>query len=304
MKLAQLEYFVAALEKGSFAAAGQELYITPQAVSHAVSELEDEVGSQLFYKSNNGIAPTPFGIAAGIKAREILRNVEELKRLSLLLDAQYIETGTLSVAIGHSSFRGSVIPRESINEFRKRYPSVALNVFLNSSGDCLSAVENGVVDTAIVLGDVELSSCSCMKLTNIEPKLLVSESHPFATKTNVGIAELLNIKVALPRDIRFVYPGLRELSARLDASPHFVQLGLSVEAHRDFVFEQQGAVLISPFMEKVCDVYPECVTLPVTGWEAFSVPIYFVSHSEAASSSRLLFGFLLEWFHEWDANRN
>lgn len=53
MRFEQLEYLIAIDEMGSFNAAAQKLYITQQALSISMRQLEDELGKILFIKKNN-----------------------------------------------------------------------------------------------------------------------------------------------------------------------------------------------------------------------------------------------------------
>lgn len=61
MTLQNLKYVVAVAEHGSFSAAAKALYISQSTLSSAIKELEAELGTQLFLRSNRGIQPTPDG---------------------------------------------------------------------------------------------------------------------------------------------------------------------------------------------------------------------------------------------------
>ncbi len=68
-----LRAFEAAARTGSFAAAAEELSVSPAAVGQLVRSLEEQVGRQLFHRINRGITPTEAGL-------------EILPRLSLAFD--------------------------------------------------------------------------------------------------------------------------------------------------------------------------------------------------------------------------
>ncbi|MFD0327460.1 LysR family transcriptional regulator [Streptacidiphilus monticola] len=68
--LAQLRYFVVAAEAGSMTAAAERLLIAQSAVSTAVSNLEHELGVQLFIRrKGKGLAVTPAGDRLLLQAR-------------------------------------------------------------------------------------------------------------------------------------------------------------------------------------------------------------------------------------------
>ena len=54
IKLNQLEMLVAAVDTGSFSAAGTELGCTQSRISHGIAELERRVGAKLLVRSRSG----------------------------------------------------------------------------------------------------------------------------------------------------------------------------------------------------------------------------------------------------------
>lgn len=61
MRFEQLEYLIAIAETGSFRAAAQKLYITQQAISSSMKQLEEELGQELFIKESNKTRLTTYG---------------------------------------------------------------------------------------------------------------------------------------------------------------------------------------------------------------------------------------------------
>ena len=56
MRFEQLEYLIAVAESGSFSAAAQKLYVTQQAISISMKQLEEELGRPLFIKESNKLS--------------------------------------------------------------------------------------------------------------------------------------------------------------------------------------------------------------------------------------------------------
>ena len=61
MRFEQLECLLAVEETGSFVAAAQKLFLTQQAVSVSMKQLEQETGQQLFVKRKNKTTLTYHG---------------------------------------------------------------------------------------------------------------------------------------------------------------------------------------------------------------------------------------------------
>lgn len=88
MKLDQLRMFVAVADHGSFSAAAAELGCTQSRISHAIAELEGELGVSLLVRGRTGSAPTEAGRRVLAKARQMLRLESGLR------DAAQADAGT------------------------------------------------------------------------------------------------------------------------------------------------------------------------------------------------------------------
>lgn len=73
MKLSQLKMLVAVAEHGGFSAAAAELGCTQSRISHAIAELEGELGTALLLRTPGGSLPTEAGRRVLAKARQMLR---------------------------------------------------------------------------------------------------------------------------------------------------------------------------------------------------------------------------------------
>lgn len=72
MRLSQLKMFAAVADHGSFSAAAAELGCTQSRISHAIAELERDLGVPLLLRSRAGSVPTAAGARVLAKARQII----------------------------------------------------------------------------------------------------------------------------------------------------------------------------------------------------------------------------------------
>ena len=72
MRFEQLECLLAVEETGSFVGAAQKLFLTQQAVSMSMKQLEQEIGQTILIRENKKIFFTPFGEEVVAFARSIL----------------------------------------------------------------------------------------------------------------------------------------------------------------------------------------------------------------------------------------
>jgi DNA-binding transcriptional LysR family regulator len=73
MKLNQFRMLVAVADSGSFSAAAAQLDCTQSRISHAIGELERDLGVRLLIRTREGSAPTDVGRRVLEKARQMLR---------------------------------------------------------------------------------------------------------------------------------------------------------------------------------------------------------------------------------------
>jgi DNA-binding transcriptional LysR family regulator len=77
--LAQLTYFAAVAEAGSFTAAARNLSVRQPTVSAAVAEFEAFVGTTVFQRSRAGVELTPAGRDLLVRVRSVLSALDDVK---------------------------------------------------------------------------------------------------------------------------------------------------------------------------------------------------------------------------------
>ena len=80
MEIKQLRAFLAVASAQRFLGAADSLYVTRQAVSKTVTQLESELGIKLFVRSQNGAALTPAGAHFYPQARTLVADFDRLER--------------------------------------------------------------------------------------------------------------------------------------------------------------------------------------------------------------------------------
>ena len=72
MTLTQLRYIIAIADTGSMIEAAKSLFISQPSLSLAVKELEKEIGTRLFKRSNRGVSVTQEGMEFLSYARQVV----------------------------------------------------------------------------------------------------------------------------------------------------------------------------------------------------------------------------------------
>ena len=84
MTLSQLRYAITVADSRSMNQAAQKLFISQPSLSAAIRELEDEVGIEIFRRTNRGIQVTPDGEEFVGYARQVVEQYA-------LIEARYVD---------------------------------------------------------------------------------------------------------------------------------------------------------------------------------------------------------------------
>src|SRR3954468_16354901 len=142
MTLQQLEYFLAAVEHGSFSAAADSLHMAQPSLSEQVRRLEDELGVALFHRLGRGIRLTEAGRALRPHAERVLAEVD-LARNSVV-EVRELRGGT--AAFGTFGGARYYLTADFVADFRRRYPGVGVRLVREDPAAVVAAAHRGAHD--------------------------------------------------------------------------------------------------------------------------------------------------------------
>ena len=125
MNLQHLKYTIEVYKAGSISGAAQNLYMAQPNLSKAIKELEKELGFEIFERSPEGMRPTDMGIRFIYHAKNILAEVDDVKRMTESEDGRVfnykisIPRGTY-LAMAYSAFFNEIEGDCGINAVVKR----------------------------------------------------------------------------------------------------------------------------------------------------------------------------------------
>lgn len=144
MNVTMLSTLVAILDRGSFAAAAQEVGCTPSAVSLQVKQLETYFGQPLFDRSARTVKPTPFALEAATVARDISCRLEALRARPAIKVSGRVRLGAIA------TIQTSALP-QALRLLRDRHPALEVEVFLNDSDVLQTELKAGRIDMAVLV---------------------------------------------------------------------------------------------------------------------------------------------------------
>ncbi|MFW5709481.1 MAG: LysR family transcriptional regulator [Chloroflexota bacterium] len=174
MELYQLQTFVIVAEEGNVTRAAKRLYTTPSTISMHIKALEEELGVQLFTRSNQGMAITPKGQQILDKARLTLHAAQ-----NLVNHASDIQTKLVGqVSIGLCSAPPYLKIPQLIQQLRKNHPSVGLLLDQSTTIQISEAIVANRLDLGFVYGAVTNPLLEANHLTQTELVVVVPAIWP------------------------------------------------------------------------------------------------------------------------------
>lgn len=146
MTLQQIKYVLALDTYRHFVKAAESCFVTQSTLTIQVKKLEDEIGISLFDRSAQPLKPTPMGEMFIGKARQINREIQELKES---FNAEYNQT--------EGKFKMGIIPTLSpyllprfISEFLQSHPETQLEIEELESETIINYINQGRLDIGIL----------------------------------------------------------------------------------------------------------------------------------------------------------
>jgi DNA-binding transcriptional LysR family regulator len=195
MDIAALKAFVEVADHGSFSEAAEALYLTQPAVSKRVAQLEQELGARLFDRIGRRISLTSTGIELLPRARRLINDAREIKRLVSDLSGEV--RGRLVMGTSHHIGLHRLPP--VLKRFSEDFPQVRLDIrFMDSEAAC-RAVETGDLELAIVtLPPGQPPNLQLQEIWDDPLAFMVGLDHPLAGRERVSLQELLGHPAVLP----------------------------------------------------------------------------------------------------------
>ena len=122
MNLKELHYMITLADQGSLSKASEALYITPSALSQCLNSIEEDLGTQLFYRVRGSWTPTAEGEIYLAAAREMLHLKDETYKK--IRDIAASATG--SFRVGFPPDRMPSIIRHVYPKFHAEYKDISI----------------------------------------------------------------------------------------------------------------------------------------------------------------------------------
>lgn len=207
MNIKQLQYLQEIALQGSISKAAQSLYISQQALSEMLRDIEDELNFKLFSRSNKGITPTTKGEKVLEDLNTILGLVDNWYKMGQRKD----ETAHINIAM--SSVLSDLIINENILDELQKLPFIHVSFETMTGEQVVHCLWQGKADVGLIYtrknGKLQykiLDICEKKELEMIEVFssdmcLVLRADDELAVKEHISLNDLKNKKMVCSEHI-------------------------------------------------------------------------------------------------------
>ncbi|MFZ5988204.1 MAG: LysR family transcriptional regulator [Bacillota bacterium] len=173
---------------GSFSHAAGRLHVSQSAVSQAIKNLEEKLGSQLFFRKTREIKLTMEG--------EILfKHIEQAYNFiktaeNKILESQNLERGEIRIGVSDTVCKYNLIPY--VEKFILKYPKVKIQVINRTSSQIRDILKDGLIDFGIVTLPVNDKKMRIDEFLTVEDIFVASSRFQELKNRNLSLDELVS----------------------------------------------------------------------------------------------------------------
>jgi len=263
LDLQKIETFLCAAEKLSVSEAAKQLHLSQPTVSHHIKTLEQELGTELFERSNTGLRLTEAGRLLLPWARRLLHDTADLESMMSSLQAV---AGELRIAC--STTAGKYILPQLAARFRQRYPGIQVQIPSCGSDQVTLDLLDGDVHLGVVSREVGDPNLEIQEFFQDTIVLIVPAQHRWARRVSIEPSELLEEPLIMREPTsgtrRVVLEELAKHDISLEDLNIFLELG-----NAEAIVRTVAAGYAVAFVSDLSATYPlergSVIKIPVEG---------------------------------------
>ena len=236
-----LQYFVAAADCGSIAAAARKIGISTSAIRAAIDIVEASFSTTLFFRHPaKGLILTPRGKEILDKTRILISDYENY--LVECSDTSKELSGNLE--IGYFAPIAPAFLPEIIGKIYERHKNVNVNIVETDNEQAQEKLLKGEFDVIFMMDYIVRSGVIIKELLELPPYLLVAETSAFAKLESVNLNDLADENLIL-LDNRQTRDYYLRLLGTVGALPRFICKASNVEMVRSMVSCGHGVAILN-----------------------------------------------------------
>lgn len=151
MELRVLQYYLAVTREQSISGAAESLHLSQPTLSRQLKDMEEELGKQLFIRSNRRITLTEEGMILRKRAEEILDLVGKTER-EISASDEVIE-GDVYIGSGETDIVR--LFGKAAQAIQAQYPNIHYHISSGNAEFVLEQLDKGLIDLGLIYGSVD-----------------------------------------------------------------------------------------------------------------------------------------------------
>ena len=188
MKLRNLIYFIEIEKCGNMSKASEKLYVSQPALSKGMSELEKELGCQLFIRKASNIVLTEEGKRCLEYSKKIISLCNEMPEYIKQKETKSLKVGY--VIVGYLEYLLNII-----ND-KEELKDISIIPIYGTTNEIVKKLEDNELDLAI-LPCLEIEKTKNIKLMSEDIIRLMNKNHPLFSNDYVTIDDLRKNKIII-----------------------------------------------------------------------------------------------------------
>ena len=187
MDVRVLRYFLTVAREASFSRAADALYMSQPTLSRQIRDLEEELGTTLFVRTNRNVTLTRDGMRLRRRAQEIVELMDRTREEFENLDEDI--SGDVCIGSGETHAMRA-LARVAI-DVRREHPGVRYHLFSGNADDVTERLDRGLLDFGVVIDPADLHKYDFLRIPGSDSwGLLMPADHPLAAKEAVTPGDL------------------------------------------------------------------------------------------------------------------
>ena len=196
MDVRVLRYFLTVAREASFSRAADALYMSQPTLSRQIRDLEEELGTTLFVRTNRNVTLTRDGMRLRRRAQEIVELMDRTREEFENLDEDI--SGDVCIGSGETHAMRA-LARVAI-DVRREHPGVRYHLFSGNADDVTERLDRGLLDFGVVIDPADLHKYDFLRIPGSDSwGLLMPADHPLAAKESVSPGDLDGVPLLVSR---------------------------------------------------------------------------------------------------------
>jgi LysR family hydrogen peroxide-inducible transcriptional activator len=252
MNLRDLKYLIAIAQHRHFGKAAKECFVSQPTLSTQIKKLEDELGVILIERNNKQVLLTEVGVQIIAKARHILKNVDEVREIA----AHFKEPDAGRISLAAIPTLAPYLLPHIMPAIHRQLPKLQVMLYELQTAVCLSKLENGELDAALLALPVEQGNSLKHEPLFEEPFLAATApDKPLAKRKEIKLMDLAGEEILLLADGHCLRDQALDICNKIDAREIAGFRATSLETLRQMIASGIGVTLMPQLatLDKACN---------------------------------------------------